>query len=186
MRFRDIIYTLAVLIVGTAVSSAQFLINPYAFAAGGGGSPLELITAYSGYSTNGGPTEQGYAFVPSANLTVTHLGAYFVTGSFADKTITLRQSDGTAITTATAVFSGATLDVTTWGAVGSPAALTSGTTYLVTVSMGYNNYPYAGSLTSDTTHITPGIQVYADGSAVGGGAAFPSNTLGINIRYTVP
>lgn len=33
MRFRDILYTLAVLIVGTAVSSAQFLINPYAFAA---------------------------------------------------------------------------------------------------------------------------------------------------------
>ena len=31
MKIRDILYTLAVLICGTAVSSAQFLINPYRF-----------------------------------------------------------------------------------------------------------------------------------------------------------
>ena len=52
MRFRDIIYTLAVLIVGTAVSSAQFLINPYAFAAapGGGGPTLIASDNFDAYT----------------------------------------------------------------------------------------------------------------------------------------
>jgi hypothetical protein len=35
MRIRDLLYTLAILICGTALSSAQFIINPYSFAAGG-------------------------------------------------------------------------------------------------------------------------------------------------------
>ena len=155
-------------------------------AGGGGGSPVELVTAYTGYSTNSILDEQGWAFVPSSNLTVTHLGAMFVTGCIADKTISLRTSGGTLITSATVALSGATLDVTTWGAVGSPAALTSGTTYVVMVTGAYNNYPFGGTPTVDATHITTGVEVTAAGTATGNGAAFPSRSYGINIRYTVP
>ena len=154
-------------------------------AAGGGGGG-DLVTAYTGFSSNNILDEQGWAFVPSANLTVTHLGAMFITGSYADKTISLRTSGGTLITSATAVLSGATLNVTTWDDVGSPAALTSGTTYVVTVTNAYNNYPFGGTPTVDATHITTGVEVTAAGTATGNGAAFPSRSYGINIRYTVP
>ena len=37
MRIRDILHTLSILIAGTGISCGQFLINPYSFAAPGGG-----------------------------------------------------------------------------------------------------------------------------------------------------
>ena len=81
MRFRDIIHTLAVLICGTAVSSAQFLINPYAFAAGGGGGGgLSLVASVSavGVGNAGDPTTSAID-TTGANLIVAAI--YYVTGA---------------------------------------------------------------------------------------------------------
>ena len=63
MRLRDILHTLAILICVTALSSAQFIINPYSFAAPGGGGggttiygpvDMEATGAESGWSTFAG------------------------------------------------------------------------------------------------------------------------------------
>ena len=187
MRIRDILYTLSVLIAGTGISCGQFLINPYRFAAGGGGGgALEFATAYTGFTSNGWASEVGWEVTPSTNVTVTHLAAMFTSGSYADKTVSLRQSNGTLIEAVTIVFSGATLGVYTWVVLTTPRALTSGTEYLVTVSGGFNDGPQGGSLTYSTTHLTPGNEVDATGTPTGTGAALPGYNKGINIRYTVP
>ena len=156
-------------------------------AGGGGGSPLELISSYSGFSDAGTGSNIGWQITPNTNLTITHVGAIFMSGSYADKTIHIRASGGTSLGSATAPISGATLNVYTWAALGSPLSLTSGTTYLVTSDNNYNGSPQNGTLTHATTHMSTGVVVIAtDGTVEGTGAAFPNKTQGLNIRYTVP
>ena len=155
-------------------------------AGGGGGGALEFASAYTGFTSNGWANEQGWEITPSTDIPVTHLAAMFTSGSYGNKTVTLRTSGGTVIETVTAVFSGATLNVWTWVVLTTPRVLTSGTKYLVTTSGGFNDGPWTGSLTYSTTHITPGVEVDATGTPTGTGASLPSYSLGINIRYTVP
>jgi hypothetical protein len=74
MRIRDILYTLSVLIYGTGLSCGQFLINPYSFAAAGGGSGFLINETFEGtgfsdnsaawtqYTTGSSATDPNYAY----------------------------------------------------------------------------------------------------------------------------
>ena len=58
MRPKDILYILCVLICGTAASSAQFLLNPYRFAAATSGPPsTNLVQNLDASTTAGGSAE---------------------------------------------------------------------------------------------------------------------------------
>jgi hypothetical protein len=62
MKIRDYLYTLAILICGTAISSAGLLINPYRFAAPGGGGPSYLINQnFEGTGYDNGETWTSFA-----------------------------------------------------------------------------------------------------------------------------
>lgn len=58
MRIRDLLYTLAILICGTAVSSAQFLLNPYRF---GPSAPSYLNQNFEGTGYDNGETWNTFA-----------------------------------------------------------------------------------------------------------------------------
>ena len=64
MKFRDLLYTLSVLICGPALSTAGLIINPYAFGGGGGGgSPTFVINeGFEGAGTPAGWFNSGADF----------------------------------------------------------------------------------------------------------------------------
>ena len=163
MRFRDILYTLAVLICGAAVSSAQFRINPYAFAAGGGGG-TSWITNASPLSTTSNNWEGwiGCKFTMNETKTVTHLRRWVIAGSSQSHEIKVFTEGGTELGVATvnaASYSGEWAVV----AVGSPFVLSSGTTYRI------GSREYSGG---DPWHEPGGLSYTVTSAATGIGAAY--------------
>ena len=151
MRLRDIIYTLAVLIVGTAVSSAQFLINPYAFAAGGGGGDTAFITGVTLGSKTSQTVQLGMKITIGASpITVTEVGIYGNNTKFSPTMdVYIRSSGGADLGHATVTWGAASQFY--YATLSSPVVLSASTVYYVmTDALGFNDI-YTSATTTVTT-----------------------------------
>jgi hypothetical protein len=189
MKIRDYLYTLTVLICGTVISSAGLLINPYRFAAVGGGGPVDWIAPLVGgiqiTALNG---ETGFeVIVGGSNVTVTHLAAWIVTGTYQNVDVKIRSNASTVLGSVTVPISGATVGAYRWVELSPHLTLTASTTYYLMRNEGnYNAYPQGSTTTYTSSAITAGVKVSETCLPTGDGAAIPGYTSGANLRYTLP
>ncbi len=136
MKIRDILYTLSVLILGTGLSCAQLLINPYAIAAtgggGGGGNTRWVIEG-----TAEGSTSNSYAgyvggrfTVGSSPIYVTSLDAWVESGSTQTHALKLFTAAGVELRSQSIDYS---LHSGVWASstLTSPITLLPGTDYII-------------------------------------------------------
>jgi hypothetical protein len=151
------------------VGSAVVTTNTWITAVGGGGG----INAPSG--------EKGLKFTVPSNITVTELGFYNTSGTYASFTVRIRSAACAQL--ASAVVANGTAGTFTWTALGTPLALSASTVYYITVeyTSAFNETYGNGTYTIGTGTISNSM----DGSC--SDESYPgANGVAANFKYTSP
>lgn len=184
---RDFIVASAGLLVPATLGQGYYFSRP---AAGGGGGPSDAFSSYSTGSTRSNFTgEVGYSFIPNANISVTRLARWVISGNSQTHTLRIRNAAGADLGNVAVNTSGAGVGAWLWGTLGAPVALSSGTRYWILsaeTTGGDLWYEENGTLTysGDWTGIETGGQSgYYDGSSQLGSS--PDNAFGVpNFTFT--
>jgi hypothetical protein len=150
---------------------------------GGGGGPASTwITAVSGGGGINAPSgEKGLKFTVGSNISVTELGFYNTSGTYAAFTVRIRNSSCAQL--ASVVVPAGTPGTFSFAALGSPLPLTAATVYYITVE-----YTSAFNETYGNGTYTLGIGTISnsmDGSC--SDEAYPgANGVAANFKYTTP
>jgi hypothetical protein len=151
---------------------------------GGGGAEETFVTNVTGGSNGAVPTAgayRGYKFtVGGANITVTQLAAYFVSGTYADVTVKLKNASCTELASVVVPIAGSTVNAFNWATLGTPVTLQAGQTYHLMQSVeGYNEFLLSPTY---TTTAAASITDFSDETC----SNVQAYNAAVNFKYTTP
>src|SRR5215469_7702930 len=126
----------------------------------------------------------GFAFVPSANITVLALGRWVVSGNSGIHTLSLRDASNNVLASVTVNTSGATSGDYVFSNLGTPVSLSSGTTYLM--YSGETNG--ADTWYNNNTTVASSSDISVTGPSYDGNIITNANSsfIPVNFKYTKP
>lgn len=154
------------------------------------GNPSFLGTpVYLGTARNDSDLEHGFKFTVGSNaITVTHVGRWVISGNSGSHTVTIYNSSGTSMGSASVNTSGATAGKYAYAALGTPIALSASTSYYILSSetnAGDQFYNYNTEVNAAPIDGTVDFAAYKSGTITDIGSA--GNSYGpLNFRYYVP
>lgn len=158
----------------------------------GGGGGNTAVTSYSNANTPSSNFDGnlGFRFVPDANMTITHLGRWKLSGNNHAHTITVINNSGTPLGSAVVDFtSGGTVGQFNYTALGSAISLTSGSTYFILsseVNGGDTWYTDTNGTISFSSHFSSIAGIWSPGG-VGLNVDTANNTYDpVDFKFTIP
>lgn len=130
--------------------------------------PPSATSIVNGYAANN-PVNLGLVFTPNSTITVNALGFYDAIGVSAGETVTLYNSVGGPLATASVSDTGSVVDGYFWQSI-APLTLIGGDTYTVSAETGDNPWAFGGPVIVD-----PRISYVAPVYVYGSSPAFPSS-----------